>query len=172
MTTTATNTIETRTAGKAAGLCSKQAHSSVQHGGSLSGNRDIRLNQYCADVVEALRRDPTRFWSKVLKTAGCWLWQGAKATRKHSRNGGYGSYRVLNHRIGAHKAAYYLTHDEPLNGRVVMHICDNPACVRPDHLRAGTHSENTRDSIAKGRAGFRWLKHSGSSCRKATGVQS
>ena len=34
---------------------------------------------------------------------------------------------------------------------VVMHVCDNPSCVRPDHLKAGTYKENTADMFAKGR---------------------
>lgn len=41
---------------------------------------------------------------------------------------------------------------EAIEGRVVMHLCDNPPCYRFDHLRIGTLSDNTQDMLAKGRA--------------------
>jgi hypothetical protein len=45
-----------------------------------------------------------------------------------------------------------MTHDRPVPaGLHVMHACDNPQCVRPDHLSAGTRSDNMQDAVRKGR---------------------
>jgi len=83
----------------------------------------------------------TLFWSKVEKGSGCWIWQG-----RVSRNGGYGQFVVRAHRLSVE-----LTSGPIPEGLVVLHLCDNPRCVRPDHLRVGTSKENTQDAIAKGR---------------------
>jgi hypothetical protein len=91
-----------------------------------------------------------RFWRKIKKVAGCWEWQGAR----HSF--GYGQFRVGNgtkrgRMIFAHRFAYEGAWGPIEDGLEVMHTCDNPRCVRPAHLRAGTHAENMQDMIAKGR---------------------
>lgn len=96
----------------------------------------------------------TRFWKKVQKNdEGCWLWQGATF-----RNG-YGNFRLQGperRNIGAHIFSFIISNGQiPDDGKVIMHHCDNPACVRPDHLRVGTRAENTHDMMSKGRARFR-----------------
>lgn len=92
--------------------------------------------------------DRERFALLVRKTSGCWLWTGAT----HS---GYGTWAApAIRRLGplrAHRVAYAIAHGGVPAGLVVMHVCDNPICCRPDHLRAATQGENMRDSIAKGR---------------------
>jgi hypothetical protein len=95
-----------------------------------------------------------RFWRFVDKTPGlgkngdCWEWRG-------SRRGGYGKLRldskVRNINIRAHRAAW-LIHYGTMPTNDVCHHCDNPLCVRWDHLFDGTDSANRRDAIAKGRA--------------------
>lgn len=78
---------------------------------------------------------------------GCWRWTG-------SDNGvGYGKLYLLVHRV-----AWMLAHDEPLDGRVLRHACDNPSCHNPDHLLAGTQQENMADCIARGRGNRRALR--------------
>lgn len=91
------------------------------------------------------RSEMARFMSFVRKdeVSGCWVWTG---TRKEF---GYG---LFNRRETAHRASIRLhTGKAPPPRMHVMHICDNPPCVNPDHLRIGTALDNTRDMIAKGR---------------------
>jgi hypothetical protein len=90
-----------------------------------------------------------RFWSKVTKVdgEGCWCWTANK------NNKGYGLFRpggVAPKRL-AHRLAYADAYEEIPKGICVLHKCDNPACVRPDHLFLGTMLDNTRDMDAKGR---------------------
>ena len=55
-----------------------------------------------------------------------------------------------------HRYAYELYHGPIPDGRVVLHTCDNPRCVNPDHLQAGTQQENIQDAVDKGR----WMTES------------
>ena len=81
------------------------------------------------------------FWLRIEKVGKCWVWQGAVNWA------GYGIYRrQLVHRF-AHRVL-----KGPIEGLVVRHTCDNPICVRPDHLLAGTQKENMADKVARGRA--------------------
>jgi hypothetical protein len=53
--------------------------------------------------------------------------------------------------IGAHRAAWLVTHGEIPEGQEVCHRCDNPPCCNPAHLFLGSHAENVQDSFSKGR---------------------
>lgn len=95
-----------------------------------------------------------RFWQKVEKSPepdGCWEWTAARCS------GGYGSFVRSHDRpaptvlIQAHRMAWELTYGPPPSDLDVLHKCDNRACVRPDHLFLGTHTDNMRDMVAKGR---------------------
>lgn len=88
-----------------------------------------------------------RFWGKVKKTDSCWLWTGAK------NGNGYGTIRYNGRPIGTHRMSWILANglDIP-KGMQVLHSCDNPLCVRPDHLSLGTLQENSKDMSRKGRA--------------------
>ena len=85
-----------------------------------------------------------RFWAKVDRTGGCWLWTGAVVRR-------YGQIAVGHRRMRANRVAWELTFGGIPEGLVVCHRCDVPLCVRPDHLFLGTVGDNTRDAAAKGR---------------------
>lgn len=86
-----------------------------------------------------------RFWSKVLKTESCWIWQGTTDRR------GYGHFAVNSHPVKAHRFAYELVTGPIPDGAHLMHSCDNPPCVKPAHLSLGNNSLNMQDSVAKGR---------------------
>ena len=79
--------------------------------------------------------------------AGCWEWSGARTEK------GYGCFYVTtSRRVRAHRIAWEMANGRLIpRGLMVMHLCDNRACVRPDHLRVGTASENNKDCVAKGR---------------------
>lgn len=85
-----------------------------------------------------------RFWGKVEKTDGCWLWTGAKV-------GGYGHCWFRGGHARAHRASWCLTNGSIPEGLMVLHTCDVPACVKPSHLYLGVHSENMRDAVARKR---------------------
>jgi hypothetical protein len=88
-----------------------------------------------------------RFWSRVRKTDGCWVWTGQKWMGSHR----YGVVRYEGKRKKAHRAAWFLATGE-WPTLLVRHRCDNPECVRIDHLELGTHAENSADMVARGRS--------------------
>jgi len=89
-----------------------------------------------------------RFWGKVKKSSGCWEWEAG--CHKHGLP--YGKFYTNGKTMVAHRVAYELTYGPVPDGLFVCHKCDNPRCVRPDHLFLGTPKDNTRDRDLKGRA--------------------
>lgn len=87
-----------------------------------------------------------RFWAKVNRGDDCWEWAGGR-----NQGTGYGFFSVRSRTIGAHRAAWEVANGPIPAGIDVLHRCDNPPCVRPDHLFLGTHRDNMRDMRAKGR---------------------
>lgn len=89
-----------------------------------------------------------RLWDKV-DVGGpgeCWLWTGAK------NKDGYGSVGMGNGKTElAHRAVWLELVGSIPAGKYVLHTCDNPSCVRPDHLWLGTQADNVADCARKGR---------------------
>ncbi len=87
-----------------------------------------------------------RFWPKVVVTPGCWLWTAGQVT------GGYGHFAITRAtNIRAHRMAYILACGPIPKDKLVLHKCDNPICVNPDHLYIGTHADNANDKVLRGR---------------------
>lgn len=88
-----------------------------------------------------------RFWSKVLKGTDqeCWLWNASRI------KDGYGKFSVSGVYQQSHRISWQLTNGPIPDGLCVLHRCDNPPCVNPNHLFLGTNLDNVRDMFAKGR---------------------
>lgn len=92
-----------------------------------------------------------RFWPKVEKGDGCWIW---KASFLRSGYGAFGWKQ--NGKLtmkNAHRVAWFLANGPIPEGMSVLHRCDNRKCVRPDHLFLGNQRDNLMDMILKGRCG-------------------
>jgi hypothetical protein len=89
----------------------------------------------------------TRFWNKIAwgDKESCWLWTAGKT------KAGYGHFYIKGRgMVYAHRLAWELKHSNPGRSHV-LHSCDTPACVNPDHLFLGDHAANMQDCARKGR---------------------
>ena len=86
-----------------------------------------------------------RFWTKVDKSGECWEWLAGKSPL------GYGHFKDAGKTYRAHRYIYESQIGPIADGLCVCHRCDNPGCVRPDHLWLGTSPENTADKMSKNR---------------------
>ena len=86
------------------------------------------------------------FWKKVdIKSPPeCWEWLG-------SFRGDYGCFKLGNYNESAHRTAFHITKGMKSYKNCVLHSCDNPKCVNPNHLFEGTQGDNMIDKFKKGR---------------------
>jgi hypothetical protein len=103
------------------------------------------------EVLGRMRKITDRwawFWGLVDRSGGddaCWPWT------RSCNDGGYGTARVGKKFHLAHRYCYELLFGAPAAGLEVRHSCDNPPCCNPKHLVLGTHSDNMRDCVERGR---------------------
>lgn len=107
-------------------------HKLARHGAQANGLEDF-LNSF------------------TKQSNGCWGWTGNLGDR------GYGRITINNKKWAAHRFSYQ-HFKGPLNNLQVLHQCDNPKCVNPDHLFLGTHQDNMADMKDKGRGGLNHVR--------------
>lgn len=131
------------------------------NGRSLTRNEQIATtcgNFRCLNPAHLYIRpwcdDEARFWTHVEKTDGCWLWKSTLF------GNGYASFKMQGLQRHASRVSYEIAYGVDLRGNPMFmcHHCDNPKCVRPDHLFLGTVQDNNADMWSKGR-GSRGEKH-------------
>lgn len=84
--------------------------------------------------------------SMPIPFCGCWIWMGGLA-----RDGRYGSCSYLDHIYRTHRLSYFLAYGQIPDGVNVLHKCDIPLCINPDHLFLGTDADNMLDKTEKNR---------------------
>lgn len=89
-----------------------------------------------------------RFWAKVDRAGECWVWTGATTAP-----GWHGVILMDGRRVIASRASWTIHYGPIPPGMLVLHSCDNPPCVRPDHLMLGSVRANMVDAGRKGRMG-------------------
>lgn len=93
-----------------------------------------------------------RLASHVTKTDTCWLWTGCKSAFGHGQIGaGAHEPNTPKRLLQTHRVAWELVNGPIPDGMFVLHRCDVPNCVRPDHLFLGTKADNSADMISKSR---------------------
>lgn len=103
-------------------------------------------------VLQLTDKDKARFWAKVDNNGPtmshmdtpCWVWTAGKFAA------GYGAFQMGGKVQKSHRIAWALSNSAAL-GPCICHHCDNPSCVNPSHLFLGTHIDNMRDMVIKGR---------------------
>jgi len=93
------------------------------------------------------QKDIDRFWAKVDKTDDCWNWTAGSRNPQH----GYGEFKWQGKNYIATRFMWLLTYGSDPGNFWVLHRCDNPRCVRPEHLFLGTPKDNMVDKASKKR---------------------
>lgn len=136
------------------GECSRIIEGVVNECAVIGCNKPVREKEWChkhytrwwrhGDPNLNLYKDPNRFWEKIDKSGDCWEWTAGRDTN------GYGNAKLNGVRL-AHRISYTLEVGDIPKGMHVLHKCDNPPCVNPEHLYLGTQVENNLDRDNRGR---------------------
>jgi DNA-binding XRE family transcriptional regulator len=92
-----------------------------------------------------------RFWARAHPdpNTGCWHWSGSLRDYRFGRE--YPIFMVDRKTVSVHRWSYEHFNGPIPEGMFVLHSCDNPLCVSPDHLRVGTHDDNMGDKVKRQR---------------------
>lgn len=103
--------------------------------------RSTRGEKYmdASNMKERLERLSTK------TTSGCIVWLGCKAGK------GYGVISSRNGQVYTHRASWIIANGQIPDGLCILHTCDNPPCINPDHLWLGTFKDNSQDAVSKKR---------------------
>lgn len=126
------------------GLCHKHYKAFLRHGDPTK----VVQKQHHGLTLKA------RFDVYTKRKPGCWEWIGYRDPN------GYGRMDVGDRPMLAHRVSYLVHYGSIPDGMAVLHKCDEPKCVNPEHLFLGTQADNVRDMHAKGRARKRALRGS------------
>ena len=77
----------------------------------------------------------------------CWVWQGPRCPK------GYGVFSFLSKPLGTHRVSRIIHYGKIPEGKQVLHRCDNPSCLNPEHLFLGDNKDNVMDRVNRGRGG-------------------
>lgn len=107
------------------------------------------------------------FWNRTkLESTDCLVWLG------YCDKDGYGRITIDGKSFRCHRIAWELAYGIIPNSLLVLHKCDNPSCLNPEHLFLGTISDNNKDCVFKGRASGNSSQHtSGAYATKLTSIQ-
>ena len=115
-------------------------------------SRGLVKGRYVSFLPGHHRRGVMQWNVSIDPGTGCHIWQGSRHMKQQ-----YGQIRKGGKLVYAHRVSYERQHGPIPYGMNVLHRCDNPPCVNPDHLFLGTQLDNIRDRDAKGRGDFSGL---------------
>lgn len=99
-------------------------------------------------IPELTPQDISRFWSKIegCGSNGCWEWIGTKLSN------GYGVFSIMGTHYNATRVLWFVITGKDPGSFMVCHRCDNRGCCRFSHIFLGSHEDNMRDMVQKGRS--------------------
>lgn len=133
-------------------FCSKKCSNELLNPMRSKFWNDFRKNREKETHEEFILGMKLSFEKLFDKTNSCWIWKGSiKGPIKDSKKLKYGSFSYRDINWIAHRSSWFVYKGDIPEKLLVLHKCDIPLCVNPEHLFLGTHLDNERDKIAKGR---------------------